>query len=109
MAYIQDGREYITAYSKRIFQPSKLNDPNSSSFRAGAVGSHASSSPIPFNTKPCSASWNWSSTALLGESQLLRSPQLFPNGCLPLTAYLILGRRSQAPEDLEITACELLV
>lgn len=52
MAYIQDGREYITAYSKRIFQPSKLNDPNSSSFRAGAVGSHASSSPTLLTQSP---------------------------------------------------------
>lgn len=38
-------RIYCCLFKRRIFQPSKQNDPNSSSFRAGTVRSHACSSP----------------------------------------------------------------
>lgn len=90
LACIQDGREYIAAYSKRIFQPSKQNHPNSSSFRAGSVRSRACSSPAHLAQCPtASHGIGVCSTALLtGKSCLVQLPHLFPKGCPPLTPYL---------------------
>lgn len=55
LACIQDGREYIAAYSKRIFQPSKQNDPKSSSFRISCVLMTSI-----FSMRFCSIPWHWS-------------------------------------------------
>lgn len=90
LARIQDGREYIAAYSKRIFQPSKQNHPNSSSFRAGSVRSRACSSPAHLARCPtASHGIGVCSTALLtGKSCLVQLPYLFPKECPPLTPYL---------------------